>query len=86
MTFDAYNIGMLREVVHYLDLPPDVLIILPTYKLPLGDRFACILGIVRLVSAHIGGAKLTLAQLLANLIEISYIGGFMREHKTWFLR
>lgn len=81
LTLDAYNIYVLREVVHDLDLPPDILVILPTEELPFGDGFACVLGPIRLVCAQIGGAKLPLAKLLADPIVISYIGSFMGENR-----
>jgi hypothetical protein len=71
---------VLGEVVHDLDFPPDVLVILPTEELPLGDRFARVLSPVRFASAQIGGAKLPLTKLLADPIVISYIGGFMGEN------
>lgn len=78
--FDADNVGVLREVVHDLDLAPHILVVLPAEELALGDRFACVLGAGGLLDAEIGGAKLPLAKLLPDPVMFPKVGGLVREH------
>ena len=58
---DPNHVGVLREVVHDLNLAPHILVILAAHELALGDRFAGVVGGGGFLRAEIGRAELALA-------------------------
>lgn len=69
--FYAHHVGVLGEVVHDLDLPPDVVVVLAAEELALGDGLAGVLGAGGLVGGEVGGAELALAELLAEVVVVA---------------
>jgi len=73
---DADGIGVIREVVHDLDLAVDV------QELALGDGHARVLGAVGLAHALVRGAAaaLPLAQLLPDAVVVAHVRRLIRQH------
>lgn len=60
-TFDGDNVLVTSQMVHYLNLPPNILNILSGDQLPLRDRLAGVLGPRRVLDAQIGCPELPLS-------------------------
>ncbi|TQE10046.1 hypothetical protein C1H46_004336 [Malus baccata] len=77
---DLDDAGVLGEVVHDLNLPPDVVVVLLAEELALGDGLAGVVGAGGLVGAEVGGAELSLAQFLAHQVMVSQPRRFVRQY------
>ena len=78
---DPDHIGVLREVVHDLDLAPHVLVVIAAEELDLGDGLARVLLPVVLVDAEVRGAELPLPELLPNAVMVPQVWGLVREDR-----
>lgn len=76
---------VLRQMVHYLDFPPHIIIVLLAKQLPFGNRLASVDMASGLVGAEIGGAKLTLTQFLAKSVDVCEELGLVRKNPSGFL-
>lgn len=76
---DSDDVGMFRQMVHYLNLPPNIVIVLFAQKLALRDGLTGVIVASLLVSAKKSSAKLALAELLAEGVEIGEGLGPIRE-------
>lgn len=77
---DSDDVGMFRQMVHYLNLPPNIVIVFFAKKLALRDGLAGVIVASLLVSAKKSCAKLALAQLFAKGVEIGEGWGPIREN------
>ncbi|CAA7403440.1 unnamed protein product [Spirodela intermedia] len=77
---DGDDVLMAREMVHYLDLPANIIHVLLADQLPLGDGLAGVVDPRGDLRAEIGGAELPLTQLPAERIGQSK-GKFSRERE-----
>jgi len=66
---DANHVSVLRQVVHYLNLPPHVLVVLLAQKLPLRNRLARELLPTRAARAQERRPELPLPQLPTHLVH-----------------
>lgn len=78
--FDADNVRVLRQVVHYLNLPPHVLVVLLAQQLPLRNRLARELPTTRTARALEGGPELALPELPPNLVHLTDVLRALREN------
>lgn len=76
--FDLNDAGVLGQVVHDLNLPPNVVVILGGEELTLGDGLAGVLVAGGLVGAEVRGAELALPELLAHQVMVSQFRRFVR--------
>lgn len=74
------DVGLPREVVHDLDLPPHVLDVFLVGELPLGDGLASQLFVGGLVGAEMGDAELASPQLLAEGVGVADVLHRAAEH------
>jgi hypothetical protein len=79
--FDPHHMRVLGQVVHDLNLPPNVLEVLLAQQLPLGDGLAGVLGSRGLLGTEVGRPKLSLPQLLPNKVMVSQSWGLIRQHR-----
>ena len=82
-THNRYHIGMPCQMVHNLNLPPNILHIFPRRQLPLGNRFTCKLFPIRLLHAKVRGSKLPLPQLSAQTIDLLQILSVPLQHRIY---
>jgi hypothetical protein len=78
---DGDDVGVPRQVVHDLDLAPDVLHVLVGDQLPLGDGLARVLQPRRLVHAQVRGAELPLPELPPQAVLVLEVVGLAPEHR-----
>ena len=81
---DPHHIWVLRQVVHYLNLPPHIIIVLLAEELPLWDGFAGIVVARGLVCAQKCCPKLPLTQLLTYGVQGSQVLGLVGEDPCRF--
>lgn len=80
-SLDPNDVGVLRQVVHDLDLAPYVLVVLAAEKLALGDGLACVLLAIVLVDAEVRRAELALPKLLPDAVMLPQVRGLVREDR-----
>jgi len=85
-TLDANHVGVLRQVVHYLNLPPHVLVILLAQKLPLRNRLARELSPSRPVRAQERRPELPLPQFPTHLVHLPDVLRPVRQNPRCFHR
>src|SRR5579875_164542 len=68
--FDGHDVGMAREMVHDFDLAAHVLKGLFGDKLALWNALACVFEVGGIIRAKVGGAKMALAKLAAQRVEV----------------
>ncbi|KAM0987165.1 hypothetical protein ACFX13_011544 [Malus domestica] len=73
-------VGVLREMVHDLNLPLDVIVVPLAEELALRDGHAVELGVGELVGVEVGGAEFALAQFLAEEVKVSESRRFVRQY------
>lgn len=78
-TFDLDNMRILREMVHYLNLPANILVVIGAEKLAFWDGLAGIGVAGGLVSAEKGGSELALPQFSTQGVELCEVLGPMWE-------
>lgn len=78
-TLDGNNILMTGQMMHNLNLPPDILDILFGNKFPLGNRFASIFNRGGIVKSQKSSTELTLTELSAKSVYITYVGSLMAQ-------
>ena len=76
---DPHHVRMLRQMVHYLNLSPHVLVVLRAQKLPLRDRLARIPITRRLLRAQKRRPELPLSQLSPQTVHFPNVLGPIRE-------
>nr|GME16673.1 HVA22-like protein E [Ipomoea batatas] len=69
-TLNSHDIWVLRQVVHYLNLPPHILVILAAEELLLGNGLAGVGRARGFLRAEMSGPELALPQLLADGVEL----------------
>lgn len=78
--FDPYHVWMLRQMVHDLNLPPNVFIVLPAHELALGDGLAGVESATGFFGTEICGPKLALPELFPHQIVVSEPWGLIRQN------
>ena len=76
------NVGVFRQVMHYLDLPQNVIAIFLTKKLPFGYRFAGKLLTRLAMSTEESGSKLSLSEHTIKNVIVFQVLGLVRENPT----
>ena len=77
---DSDHVGVLGEVVHYLNLPPNVVVVLLAEELALGDRLAGVGAPRGLFRAEEGCPELTLTQFSTQHVQGREVRGSVREN------
>lgn len=78
-----HHLWMFRKMMHYLNFPPHILVILLAQKFPLGDRLAGILIARRFLDAEICRPELTLPQFLPHGVQLVHILGLVWDDRCW---
>ena len=76
---DANDVGVLGEMVHYLNLTPHVLVVLGAQQFPLGDGLASQLLPRRLVHAQERRPELTFAQSPTQIVHLPHVPCALRK-------
>lgn len=71
---------MFRQMVHDLNLAPNIVVIFLAEEFAFWDRFAGVKGSCGFMGAEVGGAELALAELLANEVVITESWGLVGEN------
>lgn len=75
------HVGVLRQMVQDLNLPPHIIVLLLAQKLRLWDGFARVSLPCLLVGAHVGGGQAPFSQhLLPHNVILIYVRGLVRQH------
>lgn len=75
---------VLRQMVHYLDFSPNVVVVLLAEKFALRDGLAGVVKACSLVGAEICRSKLTLPEFLADCVILSEVLGAVRKNPCGF--
>lgn len=75
------HIGLLRQMVHDLNLPPHIITLLLAQELGLWDGFAGVTLPCLLVGAEVGGGQVPFSQhLLPHNVVLLQVRGLVRQH------
>jgi len=75
------HVGVLRQMVHDLNLPPHIIVLLLAQKFGLWDGFAGVRLSCLLVGADVGGGQVPFSQhLLPHNVVVLQVRGLVRQH------
>jgi hypothetical protein len=82
------NVGVFRQVMHYLDLSQNVVVIFLTKELPFGYGFAGKLLTCLFMGTEESGSELALSKDLTKKVIVFNVFGLVRKNPSgsWFVR
>lgn len=75
---------VLRQMVHYLDFSPNIVVVLLAEEFALRDGLAGVVKACALLGAEIRRSKLALPEFLADCVIMSEVLGVVRKNPSGF--